>query len=692
MVHADRGIKELTRSIRIAAISLFRLVFAQALFCSTLIADSPKTKLEMKAESLPWYMRETAPDARGRLTFLSKPWWPRARSLAEGQSFTLDLNGDGRPDTVVERLDGNIIEAIDDTGHAANILNQTNTAYLISYHATGIVDRMVAYIDADGDGKADEMEVRYYQNGYLRFGWFGENYDHDGSQIFDLKNWQYSGDGFPSRFRGNTLMYLNKYDAVNQSWVPLAECPFAFWDPSHDGSAEIVLRVSAVPRQGIDGEDLDYANNPAHRWESSSPNANDVVMANLRLSFSLDPEPRGRTPHFTFGFTMVGATPYTSEGMLYSNPRRRPPQTVVRLPWSTALDTALHYDAKETGFTWDEGHEQNRWEGQFWIWERTLLKNTGNPVYRWNMRREYSPHRSTTRQLYYSEVDKRYHLWGATEGWLEVSHEVGDTKDLEIRAYDSKGDGYFDTWEVFVAGNPIPARTTRVLDSSVQSVPLDTKFLDADYNGRVLPRAIADDQELIATMKAFVSSALAHRYEEKAAKAGSQEAKRYLLDVARELYFLKLRDALYLADAANVYPSRDQMMTDSPGYEDPPLPLPMREVFLRSLKLFWHPRNLLHVGHGMLANYTAGDSVEYWRLADQIQKFVTDYGDGKLHVAAEDLKQMDPHVLPEPHTSLLQWIVGCTVFVVAGVALLFIVKPIVVRKFLRNDSDCRVPV
>jgi len=60
----------------------------------------------------------------GRLTFLEQPWWPRAQKLAEGQSFTLDLNHDGRPDTIITRRDDDIIEAIDDSGHAKDNLEQ----------------------------------------------------------------------------------------------------------------------------------------------------------------------------------------------------------------------------------------------------------------------------------------------------------------------------------------------------------------------------------------------------------------------------------------------------------------------------------------------------------------------------------------------------------------------------------------
>ena len=605
-----------------------------------------------------WFMRETAMDANGRLTFWNKPWWPRARQLTEGQSFTLDLNGDGRPDTIVERVGGNVVEAIDDTAHASNIVNRANTAYLVSYKGTGLVDRLVAYIDNDGDGDCDEMEIRYYQNGYLRFGWFAENYDHDGAQLFDLKDWQYSGNGFSSKFRGNVLMYLNKYDPSTGRWVPLSECPFAFFDPNHDGLAEIVLRVSAVPKQDVDFNEVDYANNPTFRWNPIAPKNEEIVMGNLRLSYSLDPEPRSQQPHFTFGFTMVGAEPYQTAGMFYTNPRRRPPQTVVRLPWEGALDTALRYEAQETGFSWDEHNDQHRWEGQYWIWERRLLENTGNPVYRWNVRREYSPHPSSSRRLYYSGVDRRYHLFGATESWLEAGHLVNDKKDLEIRAYDSNGDGYFDSWEVFRGNEPIPVRSTRVLDQKVTPVPLERGFLVADYNMRVLPQAIADDVQLISAMKGFVSVPLARGYEQEAAKAKSNEAKRYSLDIARELYFLKLRDALYARDSEALYPRRSEAMTDFGGLGEP-MRLPLRRVFLLSLQAFWHVRGLLQATHGLLADYTYGDTAEFWHLAAQTRAFVDDYGNGDFAAATRDLNEIDPGVLvPDTLTVVLRWMVG----------------------------------
>ena len=73
------------------------------------------------AAELPWYMKETAMTGDGRLTFLDKPWWPKAKSLPEGGSFTLDLNHDGRPDTLIQKRDGNVIEIIDDSGKSQDL-------------------------------------------------------------------------------------------------------------------------------------------------------------------------------------------------------------------------------------------------------------------------------------------------------------------------------------------------------------------------------------------------------------------------------------------------------------------------------------------------------------------------------------------------------------------------------------------
>lgn len=101
--------------------------------------------------------------ADGRLTFLNQPWWPRALALQEGGQFTLDLNGDGKPDTIVTRNDGHVVEAIDDTGRASAIWNRVSTCYVVSLKGDGVVDRMVAYIDNNGGSRVrhDQLRLRH---------------------------------------------------------------------------------------------------------------------------------------------------------------------------------------------------------------------------------------------------------------------------------------------------------------------------------------------------------------------------------------------------------------------------------------------------------------------------------------------------------------------------------------------------
>jgi hypothetical protein len=571
-------------------------------FCILLFAGA------LVAADVPWYMQETAMTADGRLTFLSKSWWPRAQGLVEGDSFTLDLNRDGKPDTTIARKNGHIIEEIADGAGASK-------AYVVSLKGDGIVDRMVVYIDNDGDGKADEMELRHYQDGYLRYAWFGENYDHDGVQIFDLKDWSYAGNNGNNKFRGNLQIYLNKYDPETKTWVPLSECPFAFWDFDHDGLGDIVLRVSAAPLDSLTGPDADYANNYNYMWAPKATPLAQTGNLNVRFSFNIDPSPRHdpvTKPHYNFGFTSVGNVPYRYPNMTYTNPRRRPPQTVTRIDWKQGVNVGMNYPARETAFSWDESRSVWRWEGEFWIYERVYLSNTGGPTQRWNMRREYSPKPSAKRAIYYSEADRRYHLEGASEGWLEAGYLVNQQKDLEFRWFDKDGDGRLDTVEVFRPGNSVPVRVSR-FDPRARPAPLDRDSLISEYNTRVLPQAIDANQRLIGALGKVAADPTADAYIAEAAKTEMPERRRYCLDIARELLFLKVRDLLWTHNAEGPYPGS---ALDRSKYKS------------------------MDAGSAT-TGYSMGDSLRYWQLARQIEKFSDEYAAGRFVDAAATLARIE---------------------------------------------------
>jgi hypothetical protein len=562
----------------------------------------------LSAAELPWYMQETAMSADGRLTFLNKPWWPRAQALAEGASFTLDLNHDGKPDTNVMRQNGHIVETIDDGPGASK-------AYVVSFKGSGVVDRMIVYIDNDGDGKADEMEIRHYQDGYLRYAWFGENYDHDGVQIFDLKDWSYAGNNANNRFRGNSQIYLNKYDPVTKTWIPLSECPFAFWDFDKDGLGDIVLRVSAAPLGSLTGPDTDYANNYNYMWAPKATPLAETGNLNVRLSFNIDPSPRHdllNKPHYNFGFTMVGSVPYRYPNMTYTNPHRRPPQTVTRIDWKQGIEVGTNYAARETGFSWDESRSVWRWEGEFWIYERVYLSNTGGPTQRWNMRREYSPKASTKRELYYSDADRRYHLAGVSEGWLEAGYLVSEKKDLEFRWFDTDGDGRLDTVQVFRPDNPVPVRVSH-FDPRARSVQLNRDALIREYNRTILPQAIAADEGFLASLKKVAQDPAADAYIAEAQKTDMPERRRYCLDIARELLFLKVRDLLWTRNASGAYPQA-----------------PLDRGKYRSME-----------PGSARTGYSMGDSLRYWETARLIQQFIDDYASGRLDDAAKAIERIE---------------------------------------------------
>ena len=91
------------------------------------------------------------------------------------------------------------------------------------------------------------------------------------------------------------------------------------------------------------------------------------------------------------------------------------------------------------------------------------------------------------RELYYSEVDRRIHLFGAEEGWIEIGHFGGLGRIGEIRMFDTDRNGYFDRWEVYLAGKDEPVRVTAVRDERARRIDFDMAKLTRFYADEVLP-------------------------------------------------------------------------------------------------------------------------------------------------------------------------------------------------------------
>ncbi|MHC4442185.1 MAG: hypothetical protein ACYTA5_06275 [Planctomycetota bacterium] len=535
----------------------------------------------------PWWMQQTAMTRDGRLEFTSKPWWPKAQKLKIGEQFIVEAEGEAAGKMLVRRekyagfrKEGQaIVLVIDDDGDGSltNGGDLDSDCYVADYGSDGLVDRMVDYIDNDNDNDQDEMDIRYFVDGELRRSWMGMDLDDD-NHIWYVTGYEYGANFFKSDPSGNALIYMNRFDPHNGEWLPISECPFAFWDTDNDGYSEVVCRVSAVPLAYDSSVDPDYANKLSRFEGQWNDEMRRMGIINIRYGFDVDNLSSKETPlHYDMGFNLVGAAPYKFKGMKHFNPKRRPPQVSTVVPHHSLREISERYEAKETGFSWFEQHDDTvklgdqpqpeldfRWEGVFWIWERRFMENTGGPCQKWNMRREYRPKPTSRRELYYSEVDRRIHLVGAEEGWIQIGHFGGQGPIGETRMYDTDSNGYFDRWEVYLDGNPIPVRVTTVKDEKVRRLPFDYEKLSEFYTRQVLPVAMAANDKLTSFMAEIREFAVPEGLQ-KSMREGSPNHRRYAQDVVRELQYQDLRKHLTALAHRVIYDARKDDLKPLPA-------------------------------------------------------------------------------------------------------------------------------
>ncbi len=540
--------------------------------CATAVVPVTRVIPVGQEKQGPWWMSETAmsvPTATqpaaghgSRIDLRQKDWFARAAALKVGEQFTL-----GEParmlvrrEKIVRRTGSveGLVWVIDDDedGSVAAGGDVHADCYVVDYGADGIVDRMVDYIDTDGDRLPEEMDIRYFDDGELRSVWCGLDLDGDG-KMWDLKGYEYSADFFASDPYGDNMIYMQKYDPARGEWAPVSECPFAFYDTDGDAESEVAVRVSAVPCDYSTSTDADYANDARRYRGPWSEDMRRMCAVNIRYSFDIDDGSTAERPlHYDFGFNMVGNLPYAFEGMQRFQPLRRPPQVTRVTPFDGLRGICDRYPARETGFSWREhaddtisiGHpsapqDDWRWEGVFWIWERRFMGNTGGPTQRWNMRREWTDRPASSRELYYSEVDRRIHLYGAKEGWIQVGHFAGLGALGEIRMFDTDGNGYFDRWEAYTTENPVPVRVVTVRDERARRLPFDQAELTRFYTQELLPAALEANRRLSESMSAVMAPEVPPKLKA-AMEQGSMTERRYAGDLAVGQQYQQLRRAV----------------------------------------------------------------------------------------------------------------------------------------------------
>ncbi|MBN2293628.1 MAG: BNR-4 repeat-containing protein, partial [Pirellulales bacterium] len=412
----------------------------------------------------------------------------------------------------------------------------------------------------------------------------------------------------------DNMIYFNGYDTERGEWFPASECPFDFHDTDGDGQSEAVVRVSGVPLEyDPKNENPDVANNVNTSSAARNEKTRKMGALNVRYGIDIDNMSSKQRPlHYDMGFNLIGRQPYQYPDMKRTNPLRRPPKTTICIPHSATRKMAETYPAEQTGFSWREfrddarqlgfgplADDDRRWEGIFWTWSRRVMHNTGGPTQTWNMRREFRPTPSTRRELYYSSVDHRIHLKGATEGWIRIGH-FGNREPLgEIRYFDTDKDRYFDRWEVYREGTAMPVRTSTVRDPGARDLPADWDKLIELYTKEILPEAIRSNEALMGAMRLVDPDFVVPSPLRAALKSSDSDTeKRYIEDIIREWQYNTLREKLSAASSK---------MMEKPSWESRRL----------------HP---------------SPPSVDGWKLALQLAELDTAYGEGRYEDAVKILK------------------------------------------------------
>jgi len=403
--------------------------------------------------------------------FLDEVAMQRARALREGERRWMDVDGDGDRDLIVFKDQGAVVVAIDDDDDATAdppVADRDNDCWVVDLDADGRPDRVIDYLDDDGDGDVDRE-----QHLYLHGGWLGSrpalvliwDYDDDNRTWFlDRYSYAQGRCQWKCDFGGDEGFSLFVWDAKTKTWEAEWECPFYFYDPDKDGLAEEALRLEGHGRQ----------------------------MRYLRYSLNADNDAtEGQAYDYDCAIVAAGPVELPPE-WLVTTPLRVG-RTGPYLPWTTAREAVRKLPWQKTLLVWDENdsnvdpgdaQKHERWEGVINSAYEDFPQVGGPACGRLNKRYEIDADNSGGMRLYASAVDGRLHLYGAEKGTLWIDADGNRKPERVVEYSDTDGDGFFDRWATDDNADGTVERTferPETLREAKDTVPLEWAEVTAAY-------------------------------------------------------------------------------------------------------------------------------------------------------------------------------------------------------------------
>ena len=419
--------------------------------------------------------------------------------------------------------------------------------WFVDYCGDGVIDRVLRY------GHEDEPTVLYYAAfAYAQPGVIATTAPlatTDFQYVQDLDQWS-------SRFGGNAFIAMFNYSYATESLVPMNEAPFCFYDGDGDGTANAALRLEIPLRYSWIRSRLLLARSLLDR----AGVGRDVTTA--RYSLNLDEGADWGTPfHYNFSVSGIGRLqpPDSARAPMQIGSAVSEPLTscagargaVQATEWS---GLALTWKEDDLNHAENDPQQRDRWEGVINRGTAAFPQVGGPPARRFNTRTEIAEGPKSMR-LYYSPIDRRIHLLGASTSSLDVDFDQDDRVDMRMEASDSNADGVLDRWQVDANADGVWDRTHVASDPGATMLEWDDRSLPTFYRAE-RDRAIADYESGIAALKrarGVDAPVPAEAYLLEKADDNdrigqrlrvSPEARRFYLSVALEQHFQSLQREL----------------------------------------------------------------------------------------------------------------------------------------------------
>ena len=397
----------------------------------------------------------------------------------EGEKKLLfDSDNDGKID-VIYMIDNDerheewykpiLVKIIDEDGdmYLTNEGDYDSDLYVADWHADGDIDRIVDYKDLDNDNDLDEQYLFYYmdssyasqthQKWLLKYGKKPETYQTKYPEKDYLLHWtkDISDDNRVQWFinyevkqnenqwlsdNSGDEMFINSFvfDYENNRLIPSEEHGFCFFDEDDDGYPEVAARFGGMEK----------------------------TIENFRYSMDLDNDARGRKKQdYDFSITCIGEVELAEEISQTLSVREHITEAIAR--WDKIRQFGKISQWEKTHLTWDE-HDRNiagwaglrkgnygkeRWEGIINHPTRYMKIVGGPSCGQFNKRSEVDTSYIGKLKFYYSNIDHRFHLYGADVGWIMVDYDYDYKMDMFIWMEDSDHDGFIDTWKYDLNGD-----------------------------------------------------------------------------------------------------------------------------------------------------------------------------------------------------------------------------------------------